>query len=220
MPACSIANCKNYHHKENKTKIIFHRFPKNKTLRNQWISKCFRKDRFNPSNARICSQHFLDSDYIQNSKRAKLSSSAIPSVNLPASFQNDKQKIICNLNNESTPTVSVGSEERNLSLPVVMPISVNTSNLSISSNSKKALNSNLNNFENFQSASNSSEQCTTSVLSDHSNSNESSIICKNPSHSEIEKQLSEMKNKMEFLQKQNDIFKEEKFLPEFFSKPF
>jgi hypothetical protein len=48
--------------------IIFHSFPKPKdmvsqTMRNEWINRCKREDKLNPETSRICSKHFVETDY-------------------------------------------------------------------------------------------------------------------------------------------------------------
>ena len=58
--ACAIASCRG---KKSKEKSYF-RFPSsNPSLRAAWIRSCFRQDAFNVATARICSEHFLESDY-------------------------------------------------------------------------------------------------------------------------------------------------------------
>lgn len=48
--------------------IVFHSFPKGKdlvstTMRNEWIQRCRRADKFNPDTACVCSKHFTEKDY-------------------------------------------------------------------------------------------------------------------------------------------------------------
>lgn len=96
MSCCAIANCPNYTRKTRKlgVDVIYHTFPKNDiTLSNLWIKKCKRLDSINYKNARICSDHFQPSDYIDDMKnrllnlpqKKILSKSAVPTLKLPRS---------------------------------------------------------------------------------------------------------------------------------------
>ena len=38
--------------------VCFFRFPINPQIRKKWVEKCYRKDKFDPSTRRICSNHF------------------------------------------------------------------------------------------------------------------------------------------------------------------
>lgn len=49
-------------------KITMHVFPKSKdlvsqTIRKEWVTRCSRRDKFNPDTSRICSEHFAGTDY-------------------------------------------------------------------------------------------------------------------------------------------------------------
>ncbi len=88
MPACAVAICRYRRNSSKDSKTLLHRFPRNPSLRKQWILKCFRKDQFNPKNARICSQHFLPTDYFLVGNSTKLKSNAIPSINISNSKPN------------------------------------------------------------------------------------------------------------------------------------
>jgi hypothetical protein len=33
------------------------------TMRNEWINRCKREDKLNPETSRICSKHFVETDY-------------------------------------------------------------------------------------------------------------------------------------------------------------
>lgn len=57
---CSVAICKSNAQKAKKCnqEIRFFTFPKDKILRKKWVTLCYRKDKFDPSNKRICSKHF------------------------------------------------------------------------------------------------------------------------------------------------------------------
>ncbi|KAJ8974061.1 hypothetical protein NQ317_016198 [Molorchus minor] len=82
---CSLGFCKS---QEGKDKTIsFFSFPKDIRRRNVWIQKCNRTDKINPDYARICSLHFLPTDFERNLKaellnlpaRKKLKPDAVPS---------------------------------------------------------------------------------------------------------------------------------------------
>ncbi|GBO10100.1 hypothetical protein AVEN_31587-1 [Araneus ventricosus] len=91
MSACAVATCPNYHRKTKGKGVIYHMFPVCPNLNKIWISKCKRKDRINVKYARICSDHFRPSDYMDDMKnrllglnqKKILKPDAVPSVNLP-----------------------------------------------------------------------------------------------------------------------------------------
>jgi hypothetical protein len=67
---CAVFGCKNNHNTKKGTgqDIIFHSAPKSKdmvsqTMRNEWINRCKREDKLNPETSRICSKHFVETDY-------------------------------------------------------------------------------------------------------------------------------------------------------------
>lgn len=63
---------------------MFHsRFPKR--LRVEWLRAIGRDPRTFINQQRICSEHFLDTDYVNIGSLRKLKPNAIPSVNLPQS---------------------------------------------------------------------------------------------------------------------------------------
>ena len=76
----------------------FFRFPKDPALRAAWIHKCARQDKFDPTMTRVCSQHFMSSDYDQSylmkqslmpnsddKLKPRLKPDADPTLNLPTS---------------------------------------------------------------------------------------------------------------------------------------
>ena len=44
-------------------KISFFRFTNDKAVRNEWILRCYRKDKWNSEIKRIYSKHFQEGDY-------------------------------------------------------------------------------------------------------------------------------------------------------------
>lgn len=62
---CAVSSCKNYYYKNPtpENKLSFFSFPKDKQRRDEWVHKCCRKDKFNVSTARICSDHFKPDDF-------------------------------------------------------------------------------------------------------------------------------------------------------------
>lgn len=95
MSCCAVATCPNYARKTRKlgVDVVYHCFPTDTILSNLWIEKCKRLDSINYKNARICSEHFEPSDYIDDMKnrllnlpqKRILSKSAVPTVKLPRS---------------------------------------------------------------------------------------------------------------------------------------
>lgn len=62
---CSVAVCNNsyYKAKNENSELSFFRFPKDSTIKKEWIIKCYRKDKWNVDNGRICSIHFKQEDF-------------------------------------------------------------------------------------------------------------------------------------------------------------
>lgn len=61
---CCVKNCHNSH-RENPD-LIFHEFPKNEIMRNEWIKKCFNSEEeflLMHKNLWVCSTHFKEDDY-------------------------------------------------------------------------------------------------------------------------------------------------------------
>ncbi|XP_047000598.1 THAP domain-containing protein 2-like [Schistocerca americana] len=86
---CAVAECS---HSGRKTEgVIYHRFPKNVELQRKWIARCKREDKINVNNARVCSEHFCESDYkrdLQNEllglpTRKLRQVNAVPSLKIP-----------------------------------------------------------------------------------------------------------------------------------------
>ena len=80
VKSCSAYGCQNRLIKGNST-IRFHSFPtRDIELRNKWI-QAVRRVNFEPkSHDMICSEHFLPSDYKENTKIKILKNDAVPSV--------------------------------------------------------------------------------------------------------------------------------------------
>ncbi|KAL0808937.1 hypothetical protein ABMA28_012598 [Loxostege sticticalis] len=84
MPSCVVKACKNYMSKLNKSQgITYHRFPKEKNQRDDWvliIRNCRGENNWNPSPAStVCSTHFDDIDFMTSAKgRRCLVPHAIP----------------------------------------------------------------------------------------------------------------------------------------------
>ena len=62
---CSVAICKNNARKAKKSgeKLLFFRFPKDTTVRKEWIHTSTGTDNGNINNKRICSIHFKKEDF-------------------------------------------------------------------------------------------------------------------------------------------------------------
>ncbi|KAJ8935702.1 hypothetical protein NQ314_012679 [Rhamnusium bicolor] len=89
MTRRTVATCKNSSSKTGRT-MIYHSFPKNKTIRDVWVQRCKRDGKWNPDSYHVCSAHFTDEDYERDLKgellniplKKKLQSGVVPSVNL------------------------------------------------------------------------------------------------------------------------------------------
>lgn len=91
---CAVATCKNYWRKTKDTEhVIYHRFPNNKEIAKIWLFKCKRADTVNIVNARVCSVHFDNEDYLRDlqhellglppRKKRRLKPDAVPHLFLP-----------------------------------------------------------------------------------------------------------------------------------------
>lgn len=109
---CSMDNqSKNF--KDNPVK--FYTFPKDKVVRKQWVLACCRDDKFNVDYARICSRHFIETDFERNlqhellnyatKKGPKMKADAIPSINLP------KNKTVIEKSNRSERSLKRSSKQ-------------------------------------------------------------------------------------------------------------
>ncbi|GBM08020.1 hypothetical protein AVEN_71459-1 [Araneus ventricosus] len=90
MSTCAVATCSNYHRKTQEKGVVYHVFPVSPNLNKIWILKCKRQGHINVKYARICSDHFRPSDYMDDMKnrllglnqKKILNPDAVPSVNL------------------------------------------------------------------------------------------------------------------------------------------
>lgn len=102
MPNCSVAVCKNYNRKTKGKDVIYHSFPKDPILRKKWIRACKRGDKINVKNATICSEHFLNEDYVHDLQaellnlppKRRLKPDAIPSVHIAPSDEQDTSQTV------------------------------------------------------------------------------------------------------------------------------
>ncbi|KAL0110862.1 hypothetical protein PUN28_014066 [Cardiocondyla obscurior] len=98
MPQCAVATCRNSHRRTRKQSVRYHRFPHNPELRELWVRACGRlplangEPPFNIKTARICSRHFLEEFYEDesreqimqgNQKRNRLRLGAVPTIDVP-----------------------------------------------------------------------------------------------------------------------------------------
>lgn len=91
MVYCAVVGCSTNNNKKSKdvSDCRFFRFPREKEVCEQWVLKCYQKHKFNVKTSRICSKHFLESDYCLKDKllklppkQWKLKSDAVPSLQL------------------------------------------------------------------------------------------------------------------------------------------
>ena len=92
MPSC------NNTHRTKEKKVLFHRFPQDLEGQKEWIRRCQRKDVINPKNAVVCSEHFVENDYVDDMQnrllglpiKRKLKNSSVPNLNLLSENQKSK----------------------------------------------------------------------------------------------------------------------------------
>ena len=79
--------------------VQYHSFPKSKLLRQEWVFRCRRSDKFNPKTSRICDSHFSSKqksfkmihsllNYYPKTAR-NLKPEAVPDINLPCDNYHD-----------------------------------------------------------------------------------------------------------------------------------
>ena len=97
---CAVATCTSswFGGKGKKAKkkgVSFFKFPREKAIRNLWISKCRRTDAFDAEKAHVCSEHFSTKEYdtsyllktqfmLEGPHRPKLKPDAVPTENIPS----------------------------------------------------------------------------------------------------------------------------------------
>lgn len=132
MVYCAVVGCSSNNKiksKNYKPDCRYFSFPKEKSVCDAWVHKCYQQHKFNTKTARICSEHFTDDDYCLKEKllnlphnKWKLKPEALPSVNL-IKFPNhglerkervERRRLIKGINvqsnseeNEYVPTTSV-----------------------------------------------------------------------------------------------------------------
>ena len=82
VASCSAWGCSNRETPQAKENgLTFHRLPKEEIRRQQWI-KATKRQNWNPAmSAKICSEHFKQSDFKQNSESKRLlHDTAVPSI--------------------------------------------------------------------------------------------------------------------------------------------
>lgn len=123
MPSeCAISTCSNNSRRTDKS-ISYYTFPKRTDIRKQWIVACKRADSyFNPENARVCSEHFCNEDFVRNLQaellgyvpnRRCLKEGVVPHRNLPESSVNQYENNSPNCTESETPRQS-RSEKREI----------------------------------------------------------------------------------------------------------
>lgn len=101
MPQCAVISCGNSHRRtkndsNDESRIRYHRFPPDETVRSLWIIACGRNkpenNNFNIDTARVCSCHFPEEFYedesyeqimMGNRKKNRLKSGAVPTIAVP-----------------------------------------------------------------------------------------------------------------------------------------
>lgn len=92
MPSCAVAIYLDTQRNTKGTDVIFHQFPQqNGELCKEWLRRCKRKGIIKPKIAKICSDPFLLSDYIESLENSllgllekkNLKESSVPIINVP-----------------------------------------------------------------------------------------------------------------------------------------
>ena len=95
MVVCAVAPCKSLFRKGSPPS--FFSFPRDPTVRARWVAACKRADKFNPDQARVCSEHFQEEDYDESyllqrklcpdtALLPRLKTDAIPSLKIPSAI--------------------------------------------------------------------------------------------------------------------------------------
>jgi len=135
MPQCAVATCRNSHRRTRRQSVRYHRFPHITELRESWVRACGRaplangEPPFNIKTARICSRHFLEEFYEDesreqimqgNRKRNRLRLGAVPTIDVPVLVepyfkllrQTDKKRSATRIKISNIMTVSNRSDTR------------------------------------------------------------------------------------------------------------
>ena len=95
MPSnCAVYGCFNTVKKTANSNVRYFRFPKDESLRRQWVNCCRRADNIKTKYALVCSIHFTEDDYADDIKyrllgtekprnQRALKKDAVPSLFLP-----------------------------------------------------------------------------------------------------------------------------------------
>ncbi|GBM33454.1 hypothetical protein AVEN_55780-1 [Araneus ventricosus] len=99
MVGCAVAACHNHHRTTRSKGITYHSFPRDPKLAKIWVIKSRRKDTLNIGHGRVCSDHFLPTDYEDDMKnrllglkeRKILKRGAVPSLKLSSCDDGDER---------------------------------------------------------------------------------------------------------------------------------
>ncbi|XP_062560412.1 zinc finger protein 699-like [Armigeres subalbatus] len=82
MVRCALISCGITLHAIKSLPITLHKFPRNPTVRNQWVAFTERTDLVDPDSAYLCSQHFDKHDYenVYMKGQRRLCKTAVPSI--------------------------------------------------------------------------------------------------------------------------------------------
>lgn len=101
MPWCIITGCSNNLKatKQHDKDVSYHIFPKNPQRRNAWMNNIKQPFKFNADTSYVCSKHFVSDDFECNSLKEQLLNikvkrqlkrTAIPSINMPNTLEEEK----------------------------------------------------------------------------------------------------------------------------------
>ncbi|KAL1489715.1 hypothetical protein ABEB36_013651 [Hypothenemus hampei] len=93
MPNCAISTCKNYSRVTKNSGVRYFGFPTEENFAKQWVKACYRRDKINVKNARVCSIHFSEDCFeiplrqrllnYQTTNSRVLKFDAVPTLHLP-----------------------------------------------------------------------------------------------------------------------------------------
>ncbi|KAL0895580.1 hypothetical protein ABMA27_011678 [Loxostege sticticalis] len=84
MPYCAILSCKNSTRNvgRNNGNVSFHRFPNDPSIKEKWIDATGQKNWFPTKYSTICSIHFTEESFAETNKNRRLTTDAIPTIDV------------------------------------------------------------------------------------------------------------------------------------------
>ena len=106
MVRCAMYGCNSTNNLKNPSKLNFFRFPKDARICDLWVEATKRSDKFNTQTAKICSKHFLESDYDPSVRTTQLLKQQLLNYSPSRTFRLLKPKAVPTQNIAQTGSTS------------------------------------------------------------------------------------------------------------------